>query len=338
MKKKYLVRTLAVIAVVALILGGISAYMILSSPYKGSETVYLYVDNDDTQDSVMCKLEELGVKTSGFKLLSKVRTYKVRTGRYAINSELSTSWILFRKLRNGQQDAIKMTVPSVRTLDKLAGKITSNIMLDSATVYNALMDSAFIAKYGYDKESLPALFIPDTYEAFWDISLEKLMERLVKENKKFWNADRMRKAEALGMTTTEVCTLASIVDEETANNGEKPMIAELYLNRLETNMPLQADPTIKVAVGDWSLRRILNEHLKAESPYNTYLHTGLTPGPIRVPSIAGIDAVLNHAEHDYIFMCAKEDFSGTHNFAVTYQEHLKNARRYTDALNKRGIK
>lgn len=338
MKKKYVLRGIAVVAVALAILGGIAASMIFSSPYKGSQTVYLYIDHDDNVDSVVSKLDKIGVCTKGFKLLCKVRSYNVRSGKYAINESISSSWKLFQKLRNGQQEPVKLCVPSVRTLDKLAGTMTRNIMLDSLEVLNALQDSSFIAKYNYTKETLPALFIPDTYECFWDITLDKLMDKLVQENKKFWNDERMQKADKLNMSTTEVYTLASIVDEETANNGEKPMIAELYLNRLEKNMPLQADPTIKVAVGDWSLRRILNEHLKVESPYNTYLHTGLTPGPLRITSIAGIDAVLNHAEHDYIFMCAKEDFSGTHNFAVTYDEHLKNAKRYTNALNARGIK
>lgn len=336
MNKKTVFKVLGALAIVLVILGGIVAYIVMSKPYKG-ETAYIYIDNDDTKDSVLVKLEGIGASTTGFKLLDKVKSYNVRTGKYAISADLS-SWAMFRKLRNGQQDPVNMTVPSVRTLDRLAGAMTRNLMIDSLTVLNALQDSNYIAKLGYTPQTLPALIIPNTYQVFWDMSLEKLMDRLVSENKKFWNEERTKKAEALKMTPNEVYTLASIVDEETANDAEKPMIAEMYLNRLAIDMPLQADPTIKVAVGDWSLRRILYEHLKVESPYNTYIHTGLTPGPLRVASIAGIDAVLNHAEHDYLYMCAKEDFSGTHNFAVTYNEHLKNAKRYTDALNKRGIK
>ena len=164
------------------------------------------------------------------------------------------------------------------------------------------------------------------------------MERMEKEYNKFWNADRRGKAEAMGMTPVEVVTMASIIDEETANNGEKPMIAGMYYNRLKTNMPLQADPTIKFALKDFALKRIYNKLLYINSPYNTYRNEGLPPGPIKIASIAGIDAVLNHVQHDYLYMCAKEDFSGTHNFARTYQEHLQNAARYTKALNERGIK
>ena len=170
------------------------------------------------------------------------------------------------------------------------------------------------------------------------MSIDNLMERMVKEHNAFWTAERKQKADAMGMSLVEVATLASIIDEETANNGEKPMIAGMYLNRLKTNMPLQADPTIKFALKDFALRRIYHKQLKVESPYNTYVNTGLPPGPIKVASVAGIDAVLNHVEHNYLYMCAKEDFSGTHNFARTYTEHLANAARYTKALNERGIK
>lgn len=332
-KKKLLTLTLGAVAAIAAIV----AVPLFSTPYEGKSPATLYVDGDDTPDSVTAKLQQAGISTTAFSLLNAVRPYNVRTGRYQIDNTLS-GLSLYRKLRNGQQDPVNMTVPSVRTLDRLAGTVARNIMLDSLTIINALNDEEYIAQFGYDATTLPSLFIPETYQVFWDITLDKFMERLVKENKHFWNEERTQKAEALQMTPTEVYTLASIVDEETANNDEKPMIAQLYLNRLHIGMPLQADPTVKVAVGDWSLRRILNAHLRVESPYNTYLHTGLTPGPIRVASIAGIDAVLNHADHNYIYMCAKEDFSGTHNFAATYSDHLKNAKRYTDALNARGIK
>jgi UPF0755 protein len=164
------------------------------------------------------------------------------------------------------------------------------------------------------------------------------MQRMVKEHDAFWTTERRQKASRLGLSPEQVCTLASIIDEETANNGEKPMIAGMYLNRLKVGMPLQADPTVKFALQDFSLKRIYHNHLTVNSPYNTYKNIGLPPGPIKVASIQGIDAVLNRVQHNYLYMCAKEDFSGTHNFAVSYQEHLKNAARYSEALNQRGIK
>jgi UPF0755 protein len=159
-----------------------------------------------------------------------------------------------------------------------------------------------------------------------------------KESDTFWTEQRLSKAEKTGMTPQEVITLASIIDEETANNGEKPMIAGMYLNRLKSGMPLQADPTVKFALRQFGLKRIYNNLLNTDSPYNTYRNVGLPPGPIRVASVAGIDAVLNYVKHEYMYMCAKEDFSGTHNFARTYSEHLQNARKYSNALNERGIR
>ena len=170
------------------------------------------------------------------------------------------------------------------------------------------------------------------------MSADELIERMRKEHERFWNKERLAQATAIGMTPEEVSTLASIVEEETNNNEEKPMVAGLYINRLHKDMPLQADPTIKFALQDFGLRRITNEHLKIDSPYNTYINIGLPPGPIRIPSKKGIDSVLNYTKHNYIYMCAKEDFSGTHNFAVTAAQHQANARRYQQALNRRKIK
>lgn len=293
----------------------------------------IYVDRDDTQDSIREK-SRLGWR---WDFYSKFLKYNPRTGRYRVKSGTSCLQ-LYRQLRNGTQEPLLLLVPNARTMDKLAASLSQSLMVDSAEIASALTDNSFCETYGYTTATIPALFIPNTYEVYWNITVDKLMEKMQRENKAFWTADREAKAKACGMTHEEVATLASIVDEETANNGEKPMIAGLYLNRLKTGMPLQADPTVKFAVGDFSLRRILNVHLLTESPYNTYKVVGLPPGPIRIASIAGLDAVLNHAEHNYLYMCAKEDFSGTHNFAATYSEHLKNARRYVKALNERGIK
>ena len=240
---------------------------------------------------------------------------------------------------------MNLTVPSVRTIDKLSAELSKKLMLDSLEIRKALTDEATCEKYGYDTATIACMFIPNTYDIYWNVSVSKLLDRMKKESDKFWNFERTQKAKAMNLTPVEVITLASIVDEETANNAEKPMIAGMYYNRLmlrnaeyPEGMPLQADPTIKFAWKQFGLKRIYNNLLSIKSPYNTYKNPGLPPGPIRIPSVAGIDAVLNHVKHEYIYMCAKEDFSGTHNFARTYQEHLQNAAKYSKALNERGIK
>ena len=258
-------------------------------------------------------------------------------GRYAVEKG-ETMLNLYRKLRSGRQTPVKLVIPTVRTMDRLAGALDKKLMLDSVTLANAFADTTFCKKYGYDTATIACLFIPNTYEVYWNISLDDFMKRMIKENKAFWTPQRLAKAHEAGLTTNDVITLASIVDEETANNSEKPMVAGMYINRLNRDMPLQADPTIKFALKNFELKRIYHNLLDTDSPYNTYKNIGLPPGPIRIASIAGIDAVLNHQKHDYLYMCAKEDFSGTHNFARTYAEHLRNAEKYTEALNKRGIK
>ena len=243
------------------------------------------------------------------------------------------------------QEPLSLTVPSVRTMQDLAGELGKKLMVDSATLAKDFTDEAFCKQYGYDTATIAALFIPNTYDIYWNISVDGLMKRMQKENHLFWDDDRMAKANALRLDPIQVTTLASIVDEETANNGEKPMIAGMYYNRLmlrnakyPEGMPLQADPTIKFAWKQFGLKRIYNNLLSINSPYNTYRNPGLPPGPIRIPSVAGIDAVLNMKHHDYLYMCANEDFSGTHRFARTYEEHMANAKRYAAALNSRGIK
>jgi UPF0755 protein len=268
----------------------------------------------------------------------------IRTGRYAINPGEGTLKV-FRHFKNGMQEPVNLTIPSVRTKARLASEISKRMMMDSTTILNALNDESVCEKYGYDTTTIVCMFIPNTYDIYWNVPVDKFLDRMQKESKKFWSFEREEKAKQMNLTPNEVITLASIVDEETANNQEKPMIAGMYYNRLmlrnaeyPEGMPLQADPTIKFAWQRFDLKRIYNNLLSIKSPYNTYKNPGLPPGPIRIPTVAGIDAVLNHVHHDYLYMCAKEDFSGTHNFARTYAEHQANARKYTQALNQRDIK
>lgn len=305
------------------------------------EKAYVYIDDDDTADSVYAKLQPLTTESAltGLRTLGRHYDYAhhIRTGRYAVEPGVNTV-NTFRMLRNGHQVPIMLTIPECRTMEQLAARLAPKLMIDSATIAHALTNQTFCQNLGYDTCTIASVFVPNTYEVYWNVGIEGLMKRMAREHDKFWNAERLAKADSIGLTPNEVCTLASIIDEETANNAEKPMIAGMYLNRLNIGMLLQADPTVKFAMKDFALRRIYNAHLDIDSPYNTYRYKGLPPGPIKIASIKGIEAVLNPVNHKYLYMCAKEDFSGTHNFAATYKEHLRNADRYAKALNQRGIK
>ena len=340
--KKLNSRTYLYIAAAGLLLIiGLVVFYAFTPVSMADSTQYLYIDDDDTQDSVITHLRPMSHQAglTGLSTMMRHSNYgkNIRTGRYAIEPKES-AFALFRKLKNGQQASLHLTIPEVRTMDRLAGVLGKKLMLDSATIASALYSQEVCQKYGYDTTTVAAMFVPNTYDVYWNMSIDGLMQRMEKEHQRFWQGSREVKAAQIQLTPVEVCTLASIIDEETANNAEKPMIAGMYLNRLKTDMPLQANPTIKFALKQFELKRIWQKLLTIQSPYNTYKNTGLPPGPIKIASIKGIDAVLNATSHDYLYMCAKEDFSGTHNFARTYQEHLKNAARYTKALNERGIK
>ncbi len=315
-------------------------YMFFTGMSRSGEETYLYIDSDDNVDSVYQKLSPITTKHSlwAFKQLARYKSYgdHIKTGRYEIGSHGALQ--TFRYVRNGIQAPVNVTINSVRTTERLAKDISKKLMMSRDELYKALNDSATCAEYGYTPKTIIAMFIPNTYDFYWNISVKTLLERMKRENEKFWTFERLEKAKNADLSPIEVVTLASIVDEETANVDEMPMIAGMYINRLRIDMPLQADPTVKFANGDFEARRIYNSMLRVDNPYNTYKYKGLPPGPIRLPSLQAVDAVLNFVHHDYLYMCAKEDFSGTHNFAKTYSEHQQNAAKYAKALNERGIK
>jgi UPF0755 protein len=336
-KKHYIIP----IIICVLALAGLMFFYLTGSLSKSDKCEYVYIDDNDNLDSVAAKLKPIAKEQAllSFKLLSRHSGYckNIRTGKYAILPEEGVIAVL-RKLKNGHQEPVRLTIPESRTTDRLAGALSRKLMMDSLALSILFKDSTLCAKMGYDTATIVCLFVPNTYEVYWNTSIENLLNRMKKEHDKFWDKSRQAKATALGLNPNEVCTLASIIDEETSNNPEKPMIARMYLNRLKKGMPLQADPTVKFALKDFALKRIYHNMLNTDSPYNTYKNTGLPPGPIKVASVAGIDAVLNAPSHNYLYMCAKEDFSGTHNFASSYSEHLRNAAKYSKALNERGIK
>ena len=259
----------------------------------------------------------------------------VHPGRYAVSPDMNNQQ-LARKLAMGWQDPLNVTISgSIRTFERLAAVLTRNLEIDSAGMLSHIRNDSLITAMGFDSVSLRAMFIPNTYEVYWTISEAELLKRMYKEYNQFWNDTRKEKARLLGMTPLQVSTLASIVYEETKKTDEMPVVAGVYINRLRINMPLQADPTLIFAAGDYSIRRVLRKHTRIDSPYNTYKNRGLPPGPISVPSIEAIDAVLNYQDHDYLYFCAKEDFSGYHNFAPNLREHMKNARKFQRALTER---
>lgn len=335
-------KILSIIGILALIGLGSVAYiysLLFSSPFQHTETAYVYIDKDDTADSIRNKVQTAGQakSMSGYDLMAKLKKYgdKHRTGRYAIKPG-AYMYNLVREMNNGIQVPTKIIIPTARTVEKVTGVIARSLMMDSISLASTLSEQ--METLGYTKETLPALFIPDTYEVYWDITPENLLARLQKEHEKFWNTERTAKAKQAGFTPNEIATLASIVESETNYEPEKAAVAGLYINRVHKGMLLQSDPTVKFALQKFELRRILFEHLTVDSPYNTYKYAGVPPGPICIPSKKGLDAVLNYEHHDYLYMCAKEDFSGSHNFAVGLAEHMQNARKYQQALNARGIK
>ena len=270
-----------------------------------------------------------------FSFVAKVTGYQdnIKPGRYKIPPKTSNHELV-SILSSGRQAPVRLTFNNIRTKEELAEKITRNLEMSTEEFHILLTDSSYVTKFDFEQETVMSMFIPNTYEVYWNVSPEGLFDRMYKEYNSFWNEERTQRLEAINLNRIEVATLASIVQAETQKADERPRVAGVYLNRLETGMPLQADPTLVFAHQDFGLKRVLNVHKEIDSPYNTYKYAGLPPGPINLPDISAIDAVLEYEDHKYYYFCAKEDFSGYHSFATNYEEHLRNARRYQQALNK----
>ena len=329
--------------VAALIIGGIILlYIFLPvAANKARTQALIKIPANATPQMVEDSISKyLGDKySSRVMTLAKMRNSNMhkRHGAFMIDSGM-TPIAAERVLSVGRQHPVKVVINGARGTKIVAERIAGKLDFTPDSLVNHLKDAEYLASYGLKPDQALALFIDDTYEMFWNASPKGVTDKLGSHFNKVWNEQRREKAAKLGLTPGEVITLASIVDEETNKMDEKPKVARLYLNRLDQGMKLQADPTVKFALGDFSLRRIRNNHLEVESPYNTYKVTGLPPGPIRTVTVKDIDAVLDAPQHDYLYMCAKEDFSGYHNFAKDYSTHLQNARRYQKALNQRNIK
>jgi len=337
-------KDIGILVIIALILASIIVPMYryyIASGFTPKETTYLYIDNETNfdhlfqflKDSVESKNVEL------FAIAAEILEYpdNMKTGRYAITPGMK-SMELLNKLRRGQQTPVRITFNNVRFLDDLAQRLDVQLMFTAEDITTRLADPAYCDSLGFNTETIRAMFIPNTYEVYWNISPDHFLTRMKKEYETFWNEEKRAKAESIGLTPVEVAILASIVEEETAVLDEYPVVAGLYINRLHRGMLLQADPTVKYAAGDFMLQRILYAHLEIDSPYNTYIYAGLPPGPLRIPTIQGLNAVLNYAKHNYLYMVAKADFSGRHNFATTLTEHNRNANQYRAELNRRNIR
>jgi UPF0755 protein len=328
---------------IAFIIVGIRGYQLYQYVFRENVNTdfVLYIPKNATYKQVTDSLaiNDALLSMKAFNWVSKKKDYtkSVKTGRYLLKKGMNTNQVV-NTLKGGMQAPLNVTFNNVRTKEDLAGKVSKYLQTDSLSILNLLADSIQIKEYGFTPQTFSAMFIPDTYEFYWTTSAKEFADRMKLEYERFWNDERKKKAEELKLTPVEVKTLASIVQAETAKNEELKTIAGLYINRLNRGMLLQADPTVKFAVGDFSLKRILNVHLEIDSPYNTYKHSGLPPGPINFPETSAIDAVLNYEKNKYYYMCAKEDFSGYHNFAATLAEHNRNAAKYRAALDRNKIR
>lgn len=339
-------RTLLIVLLLLLV-GAYAGYRIILGgsevPSSIGNDFHVEIPHNATFDEVVGLLKEAGVikKEAIFRRVAERLGYKedpMRSGRYKIEPGW-TVLHLIRHLRSGEQAPVKVILTTERTLEEVAAKVARFIEPDSATLAALFFNEAYLNKIGYTQETLMSVFIPNTYEVYWNLTPEEFIERMILEHKRFWDQkDRLAKAKAMNMTQAEVYTLASIVEKETLKEEEKPLIAGTYYNRLKIGMRLQADPTVVFATRDFATKRVTGYHTGFESPYNTYMNAGLPPGPITMTSISSIDAVLNHDKNNYTYFCAIGDGSGLHAFAEDYDQHLVNVRTYVNNLKARGLR
>lgn len=346
-KKGKFIKIFFAVFFIAIIVTGFwaySTYQKIFSPnthiYNKKKT-YIYIKRSDNFETVKEKLYKNNfiIDKASFEWVANKKNYPklIKSGRYKIKNAMSNNELI-NLLRSGKQTAINLTFNNIRTPEQLAGKLALQIEADSSEVIALLNNENFLKKYNFSKLSVMSMFIPNTYKVYWNTSARKLFKRMNREYKKFWNTKRKAKAEKIGLSPYKVSILASIVQaEQSQHNDEKPIVAGLYINRLNRSMPLQSDPTLVYALGDFTIKRVLNKHKEIDSPFNTYKNLGLPPAPINLPEISSIDAVLNYEKHKYLYMCAKDDFSGYHYFAKSNRQHNIYARRYHNALNKKKI-
>lgn len=340
-KRRRTTRILLLAFSALLVLAALAAYLlfqtVMSPMVKTADQkdFHLYIptgaDYQQVKDSLY--MHDLIIHPTRFEWLCNRRDYPnhIHPGHYVLRHGMSNRQ-LTNLLRGGLQTPVKVTFNNQRDIPGLSGRIGQQIEADSTAIVQYLNDPATLEALGFNRRTIPALFLPNTYEFYWNTNAKSFVDRIKQEYDKYWNEERRNLAKAKGLSPLQVSILASIVDKETNKTDEMARIAGVYLNRLRDGWLLQADPTLVFAVGDFELKRVLNVHKEVESPYNTYKYPGLPPGPICIPSLASINAVLNAEQHHFYYFCAKEDFSGYHNFAKTLAEHNRNAERYQRAL------
>lgn len=336
--QRFILLSLGSLLILSIILGYL-VYRTLFMPntWTGEAgQVSVYIPTGSSFEDVKRELYSKGLirRRASFEWVARQKKYPelVKPGHYLISRDMSNDELI-NMLRAGNQVPVMVTFTSARSIEKIAGRVASQIEADSTSIMHLCRDPDFTGKLGFTPETISLIFIPNTYEFWWTTNAEEFLQRIYKEYEAFWEGTRKIKAESLGMTIPEVVTLASIVEKETNKDSEKPTIAGVYINRLNKNWKLQADPTLIYALNDPGIRRVLNIHKNIDSPYNTYKYTGLPPGPICIPGRASIDAVLDHQDHDYMFFCASPEMDGYHVFSRTLRQHNKNARAYQKALD-----
>jgi UPF0755 protein len=334
---------IALVIIIILALGGtgIFYYLRYFGPNVTDQEEYLYIRTGSNFSDVYKTIREEGIvkDSTTFLWAAHNRNYinRVKPGRYKLHSGMSNR-DLIRMLILGEQDAVKLSIKNLRLKENFAGFVSKKLETDSLSIISLLDSAQYVEKLGFTKDNIYTMILPNTYQFYWNVPAQKIIGHMFGEYQKFWTPERKQKAAAINLSPVKVSILASIVDAEALHDDEMPTIAGLYLNRLKKGMKLESDPTVIFAANDFTIHRVLNKQLAINSPYNTYKYAGLPPGPIMMPSINAINSVLDYKKNDYIYMCAKEDFSGYHNFATNHAEHLINARKFQHALDERNIK
>jgi UPF0755 protein len=338
MKKFWI--ALVVIIVLSLAGTGIFYYLRFFGPNVTDKQEYLYIKTGSTLDDVFKTINEQGIvkdTTSFVQAAQSMKYVKVKPGKYRLKNGMSNRNFI-NMLKSGNQEPVTLAFHNIRLKNQFAGFVSKKIEADSVSILRLLDSAKFAEQYGFTTDNIYTVFIPNSYQLYWNTSPEKFFKRMYANYETFWTPERKQKAAALKLTPQEVSVLASIVDAEALHDNEMPTIAGLYLNRLNKGMKLQSDPTVIFAVNDYTIKRVLNRDLLTNSPYNTYMYKGLPPGPIMMPSVNAINSVLDYKKTDYLYMCAKADFSGNHAFATNEADHRVNAKAFQQALNDRNIK